>query len=252
MSKNSSELLVSILTATNNSAATIARTIESVLYQDYPCIEYVIMDNDSDDGTVAIAESYSPLFQEKGFSFRIISRLDKGMYDALNKGAAMASGDLVGQINSDDWYEPDAVSVMVDLYEREHYDVAWASIRVRRRRGDFVKHARISRPWSTLHWCHPAMFSRREILLQYPYALESMFDDFDFITTVYRAEKKVVTLDRVISNFSYGYGGQSTVMTLHEVRRRVNATYSIYRKHGMSRMYLPYRWCVELFKYLLR
>lgn len=244
-------MLVTILTVAFNSEVTIARTIESVLNQTYPSIEYIIVDGASTDGTVAVARRYQDMFDERdGRSLRIISEPDKGMYDALNKGARMAAGELVGQINADDWYEPDAVETMVCLYEKEHYDAAWGSIRIKKKTGDLIKHAKVSRLWTTTHWCHPGMFSRRETLLAFPYALETMYDDFDYITAVHQAGKKIVTVDRVVSNFSFGDGGMSTRKSLNEVRKRVNITYGIYKKHGMSRWYYWYRWIYELVKFI--
>ena len=112
-----------------------------------------------------------------------------------------------------------------------------------------VKHARIGKLWTTSGWCHPAMFSRKEILLQFPYPLESMYDDWDYITAVHQAGKKIVTTDHLISNFSFGDGGQSTKKSLREVKRRVDVTYGIYKKYGMSRFYWLYRWVFEMAKY---
>ena len=245
-------MLVSILTVSYNSEATIARTIESVLAQSYGEIEYIVVDGASKDRTVEIAESFRPRFEEKGWQYTVLSEPDKGMYDALNKGARLAHGELVGQINSDDWYEPDAVRTMAGLYEEQPYDAAWGSIRIVRAGGaPIIKHAKIGRLWTTTHWCHPAMFSRCETLLAFPYALESMYDDFDYITSVYRAGKTVRTIDRVITNFTFGDGGQSTKKSFQEARRRVGITYSIYRKHGMSRLYWFHRWMVEGFKLLI-
>ena len=244
-------MLVSILTVSFNSEGTIARTIESVLSQTYKDIEYIIIDGNSSDRTIAVAESYRKQFESKSIPFTVISEPDHGMYDGLNKGAALANGFLVGQINSDDWYEPDAVETMVRLYENEKFDVAWGSIRIRKKTGDIVKHARIGRLWTTTHWCHPGMFSKKEILLEFPYALESMYDDFDYITAVYKARKNITTIDHIISNFTFGEGGQSTKRSLAEVKRRVNITYGIYRKYGMSRFYYLHRWILEITKYLL-
>ena len=242
-------MLVSILSVAFNSEATIARTIESVLAQTYQNIEYIIIDGASKDKTVEIAESYRPQFEEKKIPYTIISEPDKGMYDGLNNGARMAKGKLVGQINTDDWYEPDAVETMVALYKAEHYSVAWGSIRMCGNK-TWIKHAKIGKLWTTRGWCHPGMFSRRKILLEFPYALESMYDDWDYITAVHQAGKKIVTTDHVISNFTVGAGGQSTKKSLKEVKRRVDITWGIYRKHGMSRFFWFYRWGYEIVKYL--
>lgn len=242
--------LVTILTVSYNSEETIGKTIEAVLNQSYDNIEYIIIDGASTDNTVTVAESYKDMFEQTlGKSLRIISEPDKGMYDALNKGARLATGELVGQTNSDDWYEPDAVKTMVELYLKEKYDVAWGSIRVIKPSGNMIKHAKIGKIWTTSGWCHPAMFSRREILIEFPYICESMYDDFDFITAVHKADKKIITIDDVISNFSFG--GMSTKKDLKEVKKRVDILYKVYRRHGMSRLYYIQRWGMELIKYLL-
>lgn len=245
-------MLVTILTVAFNAEATIAKTIESVLNQTYSDIEYIVIDGASKDKTVEVVKRYQQIFDDTpGRKLTIISEPDKGMYDGLNKGARMAHGELVGQINADDWYESYAVETMVGLYEKEKYDVAWASIRIKKKTGDMIKHAHIGKLWTTSGWCHPGMFSRREVLLQFPYALESMYDDFDYITALHCAGKKIITIDKVISNFAFGDGGQSTRKSLKEVRRRVGITYGIYKKYGMSKGYWLYRWVYEIAKYLV-
>lgn len=243
-------MLVSVITVSYNCEATIARTIESVLNQTYHNVEYIIVDGASKDHTVEIARTYQKAFDERdGRSLRIISEPDNGMYDALNKGAQIAHGELVGQINADDWYEPDAVETMINLFEESGYDVAWGSLRMKTNRGDIIKHAKIGKLWTTTGWCHPAMFSRREVLIEFPYALETMYDDFDFITAVRCAGRNIETIDRIITNFTFG--GQSTKKSLSEVKRRIDITYGIYRKHGMSRLYWFHRAVLESVKYLL-
>ena len=243
-------MLVTIVTVAYNSEKTIARTIESVLNQTYGNIEYIIIDGASRDNTVEIARSYQKAFDmQGGRRLTVISEPDSGMYDALNKGTRLANGELVGQINSDDWYEPWAVETMVKLYEKEHYDAAWGSIRIKKSTGDIIKHAKIGKLWTTSGWCHPGMFSKRITLLDFPYVLETMYDDFDYITAVRQSGKKIVAIDKVISNFSFG--GQSTQKSLKEVKRRVGITYGIYRKYGMSRLYWFHRWALELTKYIL-
>ena len=244
------DLLVSIITVAYNSKKTISKTIEAVFNQTYPNIEYIIIDGASKDGTVEVAKSYQERFDGKdGRTLTIISEPDNGMYDALNKGARLASGVLVGQTNADDFYELDAVETMVNLYKEKQYEVAWGSINVIKPSGNTVKHAKIGLIWTTSGWCHPAMFSNREILLETPYICESMYDDFNFITSVHKKGKKIITIDKVISNFSFG--GMSTKKDLREVKKRVDILYKVYRRHGMSRLYYLQRWAVELTKYIL-
>lgn len=87
---------ITIITVSFNSEATIKQTIDSVLAQDYPNIEYIVVDGASKDGTVDILKSY-------GDRIKYISEKDKGIYDALNKGLKLATGDVVGTIGSDDF-----------------------------------------------------------------------------------------------------------------------------------------------------
>ena len=241
---------VSVLTTVYNCENTIAKTIESVLNQTYGNIEYIIIDGASTDNTLKIVNSYIEIFNNTpGRSLRIISEKDNGMYDALNKGVAKASGVLVGSINADDWYEPEAVEKMVDFYNKKHYDVAWGDLRIIKPTGKMIKKAHIGKFWTTTGWCHPAMFAKRELLEEFPYACENMYDDFNFITTAYKAGKKIYTLNETVSNFSFG--GMSTKKNLKDTFYRIKIKYSIYRKHKMSRIYWIHCFTMEMAKYVL-
>lgn len=242
--------LITVLTTVYNCEKTIARTIESVLNQTYGNIEYIIIDGASTDKTLEIAKKYEDTFNNKaGRSLKIISEKDNGMYDGLNKGVAAASGILIGSINADDWYEPDAVEKMVSFYERDGYDVAWGDLRIIKPTGDIIKKAHIGRFWTTTGWCHPSMFAKRELLNKFPYACENMYDDFNFITTAYKNGKKICTYNQTISNFSFG--GMSTKKKLKDTFNRIKIKYSIYRKHGMSRFYWFHCFTMEMAKYIL-
>lgn len=89
---------VSIITVCFNSRAFISTAIESVLSQEYPEIEYIVVDGGSTDGTLDVIESY------QGRITRVIHGPDEGIYDAMNKGLSVATGDIVGILNSDDFY----------------------------------------------------------------------------------------------------------------------------------------------------
>ena len=92
---------ISVITTTWNSASTISDTIESVLRQTYSDFEHIIVDGGSTDGTLEIIKSYEPKYDGR---LRYISEKDNGIYDAMNKGIRMATGDVVGILNSDDFY----------------------------------------------------------------------------------------------------------------------------------------------------
>jgi glycosyltransferase involved in cell wall biosynthesis len=118
---------ISIITVAYNSAATIRDTIESVLAQTYPDIEYIVMDGVSKDNTVAITEEYTTRFNGR---MRCISEPDKGMYDAMNKGIRLATGDVVGIINSDDFYhETGTIAKIAAAFEDERVQATIGDIR---------------------------------------------------------------------------------------------------------------------------
>ena len=97
---------ISIITTSYNSAHTLRDTMDSVLRQGYADYEYIVVDGASKDGTVDIIREYEPRFEGR---MRWVSEPDRGIYDAMNKGLAMATGDVVGLLNSDDFYTSDDV-----------------------------------------------------------------------------------------------------------------------------------------------
>ncbi len=243
-------MLVSILTVAFNSAGSIARTVESVLAQTYAPIEYIIVDGSSSDDTVKIAQSFQDKFNAApGKTLRIISEPDRGMYDALNKGAFLANGEIVGQINADDWYEIDAVEKMVQHYRQDLFDCAWGNILIHKPSGNMVKRARIGKWWSTAGFCHPAMFTRREVLLANPYACHNMYDDWDFITRLYTSGAKLGAYNDLIAH--YTFGGMSTQKNWAQVKKRIGMKYAVYRKYGLSWLHFPECVAIESAKYLL-
>ena len=104
---------VSVITATWNSGKTLRTTLDSVLNQSYPDIEHIIVDGGSTDNTMEIIREYEPRYNGR---LRYISEPDKGLYDAMNKGIRMATGEVVGILNSDDFYTS---SDVVEKLEKE-------------------------------------------------------------------------------------------------------------------------------------
>ena len=114
---------VSIITVVFNNATTIGDAIDSVLKQTYPNIEYIVIDGASTDGTVKIIKSYG----DKITTF--ISEPDSGLYDAMNKGINKATGDIVGILNSDDFYvDEQVIETVVDAFEQNNVDAIFADL----------------------------------------------------------------------------------------------------------------------------
>ncbi|MDR2085660.1 MAG: glycosyltransferase [Dysgonamonadaceae bacterium] len=118
---------ISIITACYNSAATLCSAIESVLCQTYPDIEYLIIDGNSQDESVDIIRSYEPAFNGH---LKWISEPDRGMYDAMNKGIRMSTGDFVAILNADDFYNyPESVETTVNYLLETGVELCYSDVR---------------------------------------------------------------------------------------------------------------------------
>jgi glycosyltransferase involved in cell wall biosynthesis len=194
--------LVSIITVVYNGEAYLEQTIDSVLNQSYKNIEYIIVDGGSTDGTLDILKKYGDKIT------KWISEPDKGLYDAMNKGIGMTNGALIGMINSDDWYELDAVEQMVDAYNNnptktifhaDRYDVEEdGSRKVRKFHPSAFK-----LKYYGMTYNHPSMFITPGEYEKHLYntKLRSM-SDFQFVLEAYlRDEETLFYLDNAIVNY---------------------------------------------------
>lgn len=240
---------ISIVTVAYNSEKTIKQTIESVLNQTYTNIEYLIIDGKSTDKTVEIAKSYEEKFLAKGMEYKIISEKDNGIYDAMNKGAELATGDFIAMLNSDDWYEPIAVETVVKAYNEEPFDMFYGDIRIMKENGDtIIKHSRHDKIATSRHWNHPTSFISKELYSQMKYKCEGIHDDFDLLLRIKRAGKKIVIKNVVMANFRVG--GVSNDKTLKKCKERFLNRYHIYRANGYSRFYVIECFAIEAVKFL--
>ncbi len=156
---------VSIITVSLNSIKTISDTINSVLAQTYPNIEYIVIDGSSTDGTTEIIKSYSA-----GIS-KIISEPDNGIYDAINKGIKLATGDIIGILNSDDFFNDNGViEKVVTAFNENEIDAVTGDVQFI----DTHKKSKIVRYYSSEHFYpgrfkfgymppHPSFYVRREL-----------------------------------------------------------------------------------------
>lgn len=216
---------VTIITVCFNSIKTIRHTFESVLGQTYPNIEYIVVDGFSSDGTVDIIKEYEPLFQGR---MRWISEKDEGIYDAMNKGIKMATGELIGIINSDDYYEENAVEIMANAMTDEKYQILYGAMRVLREGEEdsisISSHKFLQ--YRMIH--HPACFVTKQV-----------YDDFGCYDTTYLSvadydfmlrmnkQKKIhfEPIYSLIANFTLG-GMCSTGLAYEELAK-------MRRNHGL-------------------
>lgn len=224
----------SVITICFNSEAVIRETVESVLNQTWPEIEYIIIDGASKDGTVAAVREYAPRFAEKGFELKIVSEPDKGIYDAMNKGIRNSTGEIIGIINAGDRYRPEAVSVAAAAYEADPYDYFYADIDLEKENGSvIVKHSRPDRFPTSRHWNHPTSFVTAKTYAELGlFRCEGIHDDFEFFLRVRRAGKKTVIVNQTLAGFAVG--GTSNDKSLKKCVRRCRDRYRCYRVNGYS------------------
>jgi glycosyltransferase involved in cell wall biosynthesis len=160
---------ISIITACFNSEKTIQDTIESVLSQDYPNIEFIIVDGASTDNTLKIIKKYGDRIA------KVISEKDRGIYDAMNKGIQVATGDIVGILNSDDFYVNNRViSKIVSEFKTKNVDSIFADLVyithelphkvVRYYRSNDFRPSKFAYGWMP---AHPTFFVKRNIYEKY-------------------------------------------------------------------------------------
>ena len=147
-SSSASFPLFTIITVSYNSKKTISDTINSVLAQTYPNIEYIIIDGGSTDGTVDIVNSYGNRIS------KFISEPDRGMYDAINKGILLATGDIIGTLNSDDFFcDVTVIQKIADVFIDENTDAVIGDVQF----VDTKDNSRIFRYYSSKKF-HPGKF----------------------------------------------------------------------------------------------
>lgn|SRR5690606_3619721 len=216
---------LSVITVVYNNAADIERTMRSVMGQTYPHIEYLVIDGGSTDGTVDIIKKYA------GQIAHFVSEPDKGIYDAMNKGLAIATGDYVLFMNSgDEIYDPDTVADVfatapdADIYygETEMFDGDWQSLGLRR-------HAIPERfHWKSFRYgmniSHQAIYIRRSLAGRYDtrYQLSA---DIDWVIRATKGASKIINTKRIVAK--YLVGGMSKKRHWQSLRER----FWIFSKH---------------------
>lgn len=242
-------MTISIITATFNSGTTLRDTFESVLAQTYKDIEYIVIDGKSKDSTVEIIKEYEPKFNG---SMRWISESDKGIYDAMNKGIAMANGEVIGILNSDDFYT-DATILEKVAKEIENVDAVYGDIHYVND-GDLTKCVRYYSSKSFRRWkmrlgfmpAHPSFYCRRAVYSRY-----GLFDtdfkvaaDFEQLLRLIYVNKifiKYLPLDFVTMRTggasSSGLESHKKIIRDHMRAYRKNGVYSNYFLEGIRYLY---------------
>lgn len=236
---------ISIITITYNSAKTLQRALESVQSQKYDEIEHIIVDGASTDGTVEIIKAYAEGQREQvpcTKEVRWISEPDKGIYNAINKGIALATGDVIGFLHSDDVLKSaDSIGQIASAFEQSGADVVYGDL-------EYCKGEKVTRRWrsnafrpSSLKygWMppHPTVYVRRKVYAQTgPY--DEWFHisaDYDMMLRIFNAGYRSYYLPEVLVQMQTG--GASN----RNVKARLSKTqedYIVLKKNHVGAGYL--------------
>ncbi|GHT01776.1 hypothetical protein AGMMS50276_30540 [Synergistales bacterium] len=214
----------SLITVCLNAVDTIEETILSVLNQNYPALEYIVIDGGSTDGTMDVIERHRSRLS------KVVSEPDRGIYDAFNKGLAIATGDIVGILNADDMYAPWTFETVAKASRRRPDGGVFY--------GKLVSLDRANRKWTVYPIDshsnlpnrmigHPAMFVRNSV-----YKKRGFFNtdykiagDWDFMLRLYMAGEIFCPMDKVLTAFSV------SGLSSHVSRRLTMESIAIYRKY---------------------
>lgn len=229
---------ISIITSCYNREKTIRGAIDSVLEQDYPDIEYIIVDGASKDGSVETIREAIKGHEDK---VKFISEPDHGMYQAINKGIKMATGDIIGLVHSDDFlYDSHVISDIVKEFEKSGADFIYGdgiyvdaeniSQMVRNWRGGCFRKWKVACGWLPLH---PTCYIRRDVMLKeglYNETYKIAADSDLLVRYLYKANLKVHYMKRKIIRMRMG--GLST--DSKKRKQMWDEDIRMYRSHGFS------------------
>jgi glycosyltransferase involved in cell wall biosynthesis len=230
---------ITVITICRNVLPALRRTVESVLAQGYPALEYWVVDGASTDGTPA----YLDQLAQRGV--RTLSEPDRGISDAMNKGLRLATGEWVAHLHADDEYLPGALAAVAE-HARPGVDVLCGWLVKRERVGETVYRADPSRLDAEMTVNHPATFVRRELFERlggfdgaYPNAM-----DYELFLRFAAAGARFAVIPRPLARMAHG--GQSE----KDVGRTLAECRAIRRRHSRSawhRSEIFHRWLLARF-----
>ena len=212
---------ISIITVTYNSAQTLEQTIQSVILQDYEDVEYIIVDGQSTDDTLSVIRKYRHKIEH------FVSEKDDGLYFAINKGIALATGDIIGILHADDFYTDDHVfSKIADTFKKNNAEAVYADLYY----VDKDDTNRIARTWKSGNYSdgkfswgwmppHPTFFVKKEVYQKYGVFntdLRSAADYELMLRFLHKHKIKVAYLPEFIVKMRVG--GQSNASVKNRVK----------------------------------
>jgi putative colanic acid biosynthesis glycosyltransferase len=232
---------ISVITINRNMADDLANTIESVLAQAYPNLEYLIIDGQSSDGSVEVIRANA------GRIAYWSSERDRSLYDAMNKGVRAATGDWIIFMNSGDRFSDD--NVLDDMFAVDHagHDLVYGHAVWHHPRVGVDTERRAEPPEVLplrMNCSHQALFTRRELLLEHPFEVDLLVADYAFLVRAWRSGARFYPMDRVVCRASAGGVSdrkrlQSLWQRLHVLFRQRLATPALLMRYAVMMVWEP-------------
>jgi len=222
--------LITVVTVVRNGEKTLEETIQSVINQTYKNIEYIIIDGGSTDSTLDIIKKY-----EKKIDYWI-SEPDKGIYDAMNKGISIASGDYISLLNSDDYYELNTCEIIVNNINKTNADIYYGMMRII----DHYNKVIYIYGWTVnmLHQymiAHQTCFIKKDIYKVFKYSTNYISSgDYEYMLRLNKNKRKFYFIESILANYRTGGRSDSKIGKIE--------TINIKKKYHL----------INTFKYLLK
>lgn len=228
---------VSLITVCRNVAPVIAETLDSVLKQTHPEIELIVIDGASTDGTVEVLEGMRSAAGKRGIDV-LVSEPDKGIYDAMNKGLARATGDIIGFVNAGDLLmTPETIAHVVQAFQRAHADAVYGDIIM----VDEQDIHKVHRTWlsGTYHrdnfrkgWMppHVGTFIRKTVYDRFGHFNTDLRIGADYeilLRFLYRHQVPTVHLREVLVRFRLGGMSNGNVKQILQANREVRRSWKL-------------------------
>jgi glycosyltransferase involved in cell wall biosynthesis len=193
--------LITVVTVVRNGEETLEETILSVINQTYKNVEYIIVDGASNDGTLEIIKKYEDRIDYW------ISKPDKGIFDAMNKGIALATGEYIALLNSDDWYEKNTCEIIANKIIEVKADIYYGMMRViNNKDGSLIFiYGFTDQILQRYMIAHPTCFIKKDVYRLYQYDIKyKTAADYDFIIRLKKNNYKFVFIECIIANYKLG------------------------------------------------
>lgn len=229
--KNNMNQLVTIITVCYNAEMHIEKTLQSVIFQNNSLFEYLIIDGGSNDRTIEIICRYIPLLIQKGIVVKLISEKDNGIYDAMNKGARLSSGEWISFMNAGDiFYDYNTVNQVIKMLTNCSADVFYGNaIGVFKDREKFLQANKAFWCKYRMSFCHQASFTRRDLLLKLAFNEQYRISaDFDLFMRAKLQGAKFQKSNYIISKYLQEDGVSA------DYKKLVKENNTILKKNGMK------------------